>query len=236
MLGNYGELTLDSPEATGSDPTSPEDQSVDLLEILRGRISKHTIPPGSRLREQEIAEEFEVPRTRVREALAALEARGLVDRVPNKGAIVARLDVAQLLDIYDVREVLEGLCARLAAERAVDGAWGSLIELFGDHMEQCVETEDYDGFIEAYDRFRAQVIAVADNPVLTDMLDAIYERTQVAIRRIIILPGRAEVGLREHRDVLKALAARDGQLAERLRRENMRSAKEYLVRFQRFVL
>jgi DNA-binding GntR family transcriptional regulator len=90
--------------------------------------------------------------------------------------------------------------------------------------------------VEGYDRFRAQVTAAASNSILTAMLDGIYERTQTAIRRIIILPGRAEVGLVEHRAVLAALAEGDGVRAEELRRANMRSAKDYLIRFQSFVL
>lgn len=210
--------------------------ALDLVEELRRRIATHEIPPGARLREQAIAEEYAVPRTRVREALSALDERGLIDRVPNRGAVVARLDVGQLADIYDVREVLEGLCARLATERAPAGSWDSLIELFDGPMQAAVEAGDFDAFVGGYEDFRQQTIAAAANPVLSDMLDAIYERTQVAIRRIIILPGRAEIGLAEHRAVLAAM--RDGRAdeAERLRRHNMRSAREFLLKFQSFVL
>jgi DNA-binding GntR family transcriptional regulator len=68
------------------------------------------------------------------------------------------------------------------------------------------------------------------------MLDSIYEKTQAIIRRIIILPERAERGLSEHRAVLAAMRRGDAVEAERLRRENMRSAKDYLKRYQSFVL
>lgn len=213
-----------------------DDRSRDVLESLRDRIATQQIPPGSPLREQAIADEFGVPRTRVREVFTMLEAKGLIERIPNRGAVVARLDIAQLVDIYDVREVLEGACARLAAERSPEGSWDSLVEMFGEPMQAHVDAEDFDGFVEGYDRFRGQVTAAAGNAILTGMLDGIYERTQVAIRRIIILPGRAEVGLVEHRRVLSALVEGDGMRAEELRRANMRSAKEYLIRFQSFVV
>ena len=78
----------------------------------RGRTS----PPGAKLREPDLAEEFGVASHRVRDALAALEQRGLVERIPNRGALVMRLDLSQVFYIYDLREVLEGLCARLATE------------------------------------------------------------------------------------------------------------------------
>lgn len=228
---------MSSLEVTKSKASGLQDLSpVELLDILRRRIASHEIPPGARLREQELAEEFGIPRTRVREAFLALDERGLIERVPNRGAVVARLDLDQLLNIYDVREVLEGLCARLATEQAAPESWSDLTELFGAPMQALVDDGDFDGFIDGYERFRQRIITAADNAVLSDMLDTIYDKTQVAIRRLIILPGRAAVGLDEHRAVLAAMASGQAELAERLRRENMRSAKEYLVRFQGFVL
>jgi DNA-binding GntR family transcriptional regulator len=68
------------------------------------------------------------------------------------------------------------------------------------------------------------------------MLDTIFEKTQVLIRRIIILPGRAEVGRLEHIAVLEAMRRGDADEAERLRRANMRSARAYLERYQKYVL
>ena len=209
---------------------------ADVLEVLASRIASHDIAPGSRLREHELAEEFGVPRTRIREALSALDERGLIDRVPNRGAVVARFDVAQLSLIYDVREVLEGLCARRATENAAPGTWDDLIDFFDDQMQTFVDNGDLESFVAGYERFRVRTIEVAANPVLAGLLDSIYEKTQVAIRRIVILPGRPEKGLAEHRAVLAAMAAGDGPAAERLRRKNMRSAKEHLLRYQTFVL
>lgn len=217
-------------------PEFPDPSPVGLFDILRRRIASHEIAPGARLREQDLAEEFGIPRTRVREAFLALDERGLIERVPNRGAVVARLDVDQLLHIYDVREVLEGLCARLATDQSAAHSWDDLVEFFGAPMQSYVEAEDFDGFTEGYERFRQRIISAAGNPVLSEMLDGIYDKTQVAIRRIIILPGRAAVGLDEHRAVLGAMASGQAELAERLRRENMRSAKAHLIRFQSFVL
>ncbi len=80
---------------------------TDIVEVLRDRIARQEVAPGARLREQELAAEFDVPRTRIRDAFAVLEARGLIERVPNRGAVVARLDLSQVFHIYDVREVLD---------------------------------------------------------------------------------------------------------------------------------
>ena len=207
-----------------------------IVDVLRDRIARQDIAPGARLREQELAAEFDVPRTRIRDAFAVLEGRGLIERVPNRGAVVARLDLSQVFHIYDVREVLEGLSVRLATENVDPDSWQDLVERFGDPMGRHVEEGDYDSFLDGYATFRARVAEAAANPVLADMLDSIYEKTQALIRRIIILPGRAEVGLAEHRAVLEAMRDGDASLAEQRRRSNMRSAKDFLRRYERFVL
>ena len=210
--------------------------TADILRELRTRIGRHEIPPGSKLREQQLAQEFRVTRPKIREVLGALEQRGLVERIPNQGAVVRRLDLSQVFEIYDVREVLEGLCARLAAERAPKGFWEADRKRFGAPMDKLIRTGNLETYVTELEGLRQRIIQMAGNPVLSDLLDAIHDRTQVIIRRIIILPGRAEQGLQEHRAVLAALAKRDGEAAERLRRANIRSAREYLRRFQSFVL
>lgn len=211
-------------------------RAPDVLQILRDRIARQEISPGAKLREHELAQEFGVPRTRIREVFCALEQRGLIERVPNRGAVVTRLDLSQVFCIYDVREVLEGLCVRLATQNVPPESWQDLVELFAGPMEEYVRQGDFDAFIAGYERFRRRTIEATHNPALVQMLDSIYEKTQVLIRRIIILPGRAEVGLHEHQAVLEAMRRGDAAEAERLRRENMRSAKDYLQRYQKYVL
>lgn len=225
-----------APEPAIAQAAMPARRIQEMVDVLRDRIASQLVPPGSKLLEQDLAEEFNAPRTVVREALSALEQRGLIERIPNRGAIVIRLDPAHVLHIYDTREVLEGLCARLATENVPPESWQDLIDLFHGPMERHAAESDFDAFITGYELFRSRLRAAAANPVLSQMLDSIYEKTQVLIRRIIILPGRAAVGLREHQAVLAAMRAGDAALAEKLRRDNMRSAKSSLMRYQKFLL
>jgi DNA-binding GntR family transcriptional regulator len=211
-------------------------RGIDLQKALRERIARQEIAPGSKLREQELSKEFGVPRALVRETLCALEQRGLIERIPNRGAVVVRLDLSQVFEIYDLREVLEGLCARLATQNTSPESWQDMVDMFEGPMQEYVKRGDYESFLAGYGQFRRRLIEAAANPVLAGMLDSIYEKTQAIIRRIIILPGRAECGLSEHRAVLAAMRRGDAGEAERLRRENMRSAKDYLKRYQSFVL
>ena len=211
-------------------------RAVNLQALLRERIASQEIAPGSKLREQALAAQYKVPRALVRETLIALEQRGLIERIPNRGAVVVRLDLTQVFETYDLREVLEGLCARLATQNTKPAAWQDLVKLFDGPMAKYVRQNDYESFIAGYGLLRRRMIEAAANPVLTGMLDSIYEKTQAIIRRIIILPGRAERGLAEHRAMIAAMRHGDAAAAERLRRANMRSAKAWLQRYQSFVL
>lgn len=219
------------PRGTRNDMTA-----ADVVEVLRERIATHTLPPGSKLLEQDLAGEFGVSRARIRDAINALQQRNLVKRIPNRGAVVERLDLTQVFEIYAVREVLEGLCARLATQNVAPESWQDLVDLFAGPVGQFVEEGDLESYISALERFRQRTIEAAANPVLRGMLDSIHDKTRAIIRRIIILPGRARQGLAEHRAVLSAMRRGDAEEAERLKRENIRSGSEYLRRFQSFVL
>lgn len=225
-----------SPRTPRSSAGHAKKSVGDIFEVLRERIAQQEIAPGAKLRETDLAEEFAVPRTRIRNALAALEQRGLVERVPNRGAVARRLDLSQVSYIYDLREVLEGLCARLATQNVPGEHWREELERFNGPLKKLIERGDLDRYIEHYEELRRRLTDAARNPVLAEMLDIIYEKTQVLIRRIIILPGRAEVGRRQHVAMLKAMCRGDADEAERLRRTNLRSAKATLEKYQRYVL
>jgi len=115
-----------------------------LLPALRERIARHALPPGAKLLESELSREFGVSRARVRDAFGALEQRGLIRRIPNRGAVVARLNLSQVFEIYAVREMLESLCARLATQRSKPPSWQALVQLFGRPMEAIVKRGDFE--------------------------------------------------------------------------------------------
>ncbi len=221
-------------------PQNPKRKSpnggVDVIAVLRERIAGHTLPPGSRLREQDLASELGVSRARIREAFGALEQRGLIERIPNRGAVVVRIEPRQIYDIYDVRHELEALVARRAAENAPEGAWDDLVARFGAPMEAALEDGDFDHYLDTLEELHRRMAVAADNAILSDMLDLIYDKTRVITRRVIILPGRAEVGLRMHRALLEALADRDAGRAEAVMREIISGARATLEKFQHFVV
>jgi DNA-binding GntR family transcriptional regulator len=208
----------------------------DVLNALRERISRHELPPGSKLLEAELSAEFGVSRASIREVFGVLSQRGLIRRIPQRGAVVERLDLSQVFEIYEVREALEGMCARLATMKMAPESWQDLVDLFGKPLADDVERGDLEGYIAKLELLRRRTMEGAQNPVLVDLLDNIQDRTRAIIRRIIVLPGRAAVGMQEHRTVLAAMRRGDADAAEAAKRANIRSGASYLKRYESFVL
>ena len=214
-------------------PASAPDR---LLDALRQRIVSQELAPGERLREQALALEFGVSRARIRDAFGVLEERGLIVREPNRGAVVARLEMARIDELFEVREVLEAQTVRLATEKAPAGSFDDLAERFGVAMEASLARNDLDAYADAVHAMRDRCIALADNAVLSKLLGSLYDRTAVLIRRLVLVPGRAQEGMHQHRRILAAMRAGDAEAAERLKRENIRSAREWLHDYRKYLL
>lgn len=211
-------------------------KSVSLVEELRRRISEHEIAPGAKLKEQDLAKEFGVSRARVREAIAALELRGLVEKVPNRGAVARRLELNQVFEIYDVREVLESLAVRRAVQNGNPQLWRDFLARCDAEFERRVLAGEIELYETMFNGLRATIIKAAANPVLEAMLNSVRDQTQLIMRRVLVLPGRIERGLSDLRACLEAMAAGDAEEAERLRRVGIRRAIDDLKRYRRFVL
>lgn len=222
-------MVASNPKPTGSDTDR-------LVDELRRRIVTNQMPPGSRIRENELAGEFGVSRSRVRDAFGILEERGLIERIPNKGAVVMRLEADSFLELFDVREVLEGLMVRLATQNTEPEYWDGLIELFGDDLEKAVEENDFNAYMAAIAQFRQSCIEAANSDTLRGLLDDIYDRVLSMTRRLMLVPGRASEGFRQHQGILQAMQAGDAERAEDLKRDNIRSARQWFLKYNDFLL
>ena len=122
--------TADRPLA-GFNPTMPEVLSVEesVTSALRNGILEGELPPGQRLLQEQLAERFGVSRIPLRDALRRLEVEGLVRIDPRRGAYVAELTVADVREIYELREVLEERCMRYAVRALDDAAAASIIAM-----------------------------------------------------------------------------------------------------------
>jgi len=203
-----------------------------VVEALRQSIVLGRLVPGSRLIERELIEMMGVSRTVVREALRQLEAEGLIDVVANKGAIVRNLSRAEAKDLYAIRAVLEGLAARLFAERADKATRDDLV------ANLAVTAKAYDDgdpatIVEAKNAFYATLFSGAGSETLSEMIDALQARVWrwrvLGVAHPQRSGDRSAEAVRHLEALVAAIDAGDQAAAERTARaEVMNAASEAL--------
>ena len=209
---------------TWKDPITAADRV--LLEIQRA-IVEGQIAPGSKISEPELAKRFDLSRAPLREALARLERCHLIERIPNAGARVVKLSVAGLVSLYQLRETLEGLACRLAAEHMTDTEIAEVQQLLDQHLstQRVREGESY--YQEAGDvDFHYRVILGSKNPYLINLLcDELYFIVRMYRVQLGMNGPRVSRAFDEHKAIINAIANRDGELADLLMRRHIGASR-----------
>lgn len=206
-----------------------------VVERLQDDIVLGVLPPGTKLGEAELAARYGVSRGPLREAIRRLESRKLLERIPHVGTRVGTLKLEDLIEIYRVREALEGMAARQAAENMSQAEIAGLWELLALHEQQQDLQEDTAYFQRAGDLdFHYRVIQGSHNRTLIDLLiDEIYHRVRMYRYQFSMTANRPRKALAEHRHIVEAIEARDGEMAELLMRRHISRARQYLEERQR---
>ena len=199
-------------------------------ERLCEEIRSGKLPPGSRLRETEIAERLAVSRTPVREAIRRLEADGLVDHLPRSGAVVRKLEYPELMELYEMRTVLEGTAARLAARAASPVELEELVAI-NDEMRAAAGRPEV--VIGLNRQFHKLLLDAARNRFLLRAMATVENTLLILGSSSMAKPDRAREAVDEHREVLDALLARDGAAAEAAMRRHMERAQFARLRMLR---
>lgn len=204
-----------------------------VVEALRQSIVLGRLAPGSRLIERELIEMLGVSRTVVREALRQLEAEGLIDVVANKGAVIRNLSRAEAKDLYAIRAVLEGLAARLFAERADEAACADLRAALSD-TAKAYEDDDPTAIVEAKNAFYATLFQGAGSETLSAMIDALQARVWrwrvLGVAHPLRSGQRSAEAMRDLEALVAAVTAGDAQLAEQIARTEVTNAANEALR------
>lgn len=177
---------------------------------LRTMLVEGRIAPGAKLNERELCELLHVSRTPLREAIKLLAAEGLVDLLPNRGAVAVRLTEADIVHTFEVLAGLEAMSGRLAAARIGDT---ELAEIRATHYEMlaCHVRGDLSGYYRLNAAIHAAINAAARNPVLSDTYRRINARVTALRFRTNQDQAKWQRAVAEHEAMLEALAARDGE-------------------------
>lgn len=219
-----------SPESAAPEPKS-QTLADDVFDQLRTAIVKGEILPGSKINEPQLASQYGISRGPLREAIRRLEGCKLVEIKPNAGAKVVSLGESQVIEIYEIRESLEGLACRLAAENASAGDCSALRELLAGH-EQQMQSADWQHYYQKEGDldFHYLIVRMSGNQRLFNLLcDELYHLLRLCRDKTSAQPSRPEQAFREHHMIVDAIEKQDGELAELLMRRHISSARQTLI-------
>lgn len=198
-----------------------------VAEILKEAILDGVLPPSYWLREKELANELSVSRTPIREALRRLSMEGLVVITAHQGAMVVPLTMEDILEVYAVRESLEGLASRLAAKNRTKEHIEQLREAL-EKMERAARGE-----APELARLNLEFHRIIRRSTKNQFLDRFLLQVEQAVRRFgnttFEFSEWVEDSIKEHGEIIEAIEERDGEKAERLATEHMRHARRLRV-------
>jgi DNA-binding GntR family transcriptional regulator len=197
---------------------------------LRKDIVDGVIASGSKLSEMELSARYSVSRAVIREAINRLESFRLVERKANIGARVVALSPEGLNELYQVREALEGMAAKLAASHMTDQEIIDLNQLLSTHLKNIQSGENY--YQEAGDvDFHYRIILGSKNShLISTLIDGIYHLIRMYRVQLGMSGPRVSTAFDEHKNIVQAISNRDAELAEMLMRRHIVYTRKSLER------
>jgi DNA-binding GntR family transcriptional regulator len=199
-----------------------------IYSTLREAILTNVLPAGERLAELQLAALFKRSRTPVREAILRLESERLAERSARRGFVVGGISREEILEVYAVREVLDGLAARLAAQGYLSSEFDHL-QWLSRRLRKAGEQRDYRLMVELNIEFHETLARASRNGLLLQFMRQIHDWVRRFSDTTFSYRGRASEALKEHEALLEAISRRDPDAAERIARAHMTRATEVRV-------
>lgn len=194
---------------------------------LRAMILSGELPPGARLREQQLCEQLGVSRTPVREAFRTLAAESLVDLLPNRSVVVSELRAPDVGHLFIVFGAIEGLAAELACQKVTAAEIAEIGQLL-EEMIDCHGKGERAEYMRLNQLIHQRTVEIADNPVLHSVWMSLTPRVERARALANLDPARWTEALFEHIKMFTALTARDGARLGPLTQQHFRNSLPYI--------
>lgn len=206
---------------------SPRALYEEVAELLRQRIFKRELEPGSWIDELKIAEAYGISRTPLREALKVLAAEGLVTMKVRRGAYVTEVNEKDMTDVYHLLSLLESDAAGMVATQATESQIKELQALH-DELEAAVRPgkQDRERFFEINERFHMRLLEIANNRWRDQMVADLRKVMKLNRHHSLLKSGRIQKSLQEHRAIMAALKARDAAGTVRRMQEHFKNGLE----------
>lgn len=204
-------------------PASEASLRNKVFKHIKSQIINGAYGPGDTLLESKLTDELGVSRTPIREAIRLLEMEGLVETTAKKGAVVLGISQQDVEDIYAIRQLVEGLAARWAAERLTPAELKELQKIY-ELMEFYAHKHDIEEIAELDNKFHQLIYEVAGSKILYLTLRNLHQYVQLARLKSLSMENRLPHTLAEHHAILEAFQAKDPAAAEKALAAHVRNA------------
>jgi DNA-binding GntR family transcriptional regulator len=184
-----------------------------------------------RLDERQLAQDFGISRTPVREAMAQLEREGFVRSVPRRGVYIVRKTKREVIELITAWAALEGMAARLITQNsASDDEIASLRQMFATFVDGELRAH-LDEYSEVNIEFHQSIIRMSGNGVLIDLAENLFTHMRMIRRKTIVERDRVDRSIRDHMNIIEALEARDTERAEMLVRDHALGLADHVAKY-----
>ncbi|NOX51890.1 MAG: GntR family transcriptional regulator [Gammaproteobacteria bacterium] len=202
-----------------------------IVHEIRRRIRDGRVVPGQRLIEAQLTEDLGVSRGPLREALWRLSGEGLVIIEPNKGVSVKRLSREEALDVYNIREMLEGLAARLAAQHINQADNLKRLTTAKNSTTKLEHSLDITAYMLANEVFHDTIVVLSGNPQLGDLIAQLrLPLFRIQFQQVLAGAGSTSQSVQDHQDIFDAIKCGDSARAERAMRRHIRHSADAVKR------
>jgi DNA-binding GntR family transcriptional regulator len=224
-----GVHSIDRPKSSKSFPRAVQSQQANAYEEIKRRIIRCEFRPGEYLNEAYISTMIGAGRTPVHQAISRLMLEGMVEIIPRKGVIVKPISLDEVLQIIEVRLMLELNCARFAAERADQDDISTLRSLLAS-AQNATRVPNTEKMMLIDREFHLALARTARAPVLADILRNLHERSLRFWFISLNQPHHHVAVQKQHSDIVEAIEARDPDAAERAMRVHIEATRQNIVR------
>jgi len=196
----------------------------EVADLIREKIFTHELAPGSWIDEKSLTTQFGISRTPLREAIKVLASEGLITMKIRRGAYVTEVDKQEIAQIFQVIALLEGNACKVVANSATDQ---QLEILDGIHLrlEKAAADRDIDRFFELNQEFHDKIQEISGNRWMRKVITDLRQVLKLQRRNSLTKLGRLEQSLQEHRQILSAIIARNGDLAQELMNNHLQQGQ-----------